>query len=530
MLSLIPPTSDQQLLLFCSTDNDSDGSHRNFNFSKDNFTTTFSTYSSKTLPPFKTEQGKHLSSASLFNSSPDVRFSDKSTSPATRHASVKHTTTTNFMREDKFIEGDKADEEELNKLLKEIGLSIDQIKNMSEDAIKNLLLDAVNNQTNSGDERMRSKRDLGGRDQSLMGHIRETLSGIQLGTGSTRVLILVIIIVVIGEFFSSPADTIADNVWFDFLNGLDLLQRYGQHRMWGFLGVIFLPLIVAVIVENTPCILNHGVHHFAIHFYVFAIVAVVLLLWSLFYPIHASVIKIQSKQKILKGLRILCSDVHGISLTLTALITGLLYAPLNIYCFWMVQDAGGNEIIMGAAVMASALGDLSLHSCHKWIVKKIGHAGAVVLAMTIMATRLLSYSFMWSPWIIVPGDAFQSLSYTLMWSAVQSYPDFKVNPFVMDRSAHVVLMNLHNGVGFAGGAVLGGWLYHEIGVSRLYQAAAMGAFTWALLFYVVHRCFRAKPKVHYTKLLEADNDGNCSDDDSLSWSDDWLEVAMKSAN
>ena len=340
-----------------------------------------------------------------------------------------------------------------------------------------------------------------------------------------KTLAFILILIVVGELFAAPVDKLADDCWFEYLDVLDVVERYGGHRVWQLVGYILLPAFVGTLVEKTNCILMHNVPHFMIHFFMFAAFAALSFMAAFGYPVSQNK-RTPKQSRFGKGIRILCCDIHSMTLTITILFLGVMYACIQNFLLWKVQDIGGNEIVMGTSITVSALSALFMYIISNGLIKRITHVGAIVLAMITLAGRLVFYSFLWTPWLVLAGEALHGFSYTLLWRAVEMYPDFRINPFIMDRSAFTLVNVIYHGLGIGFGSALSGYLYDEFGFSLLFQGASVATAAWCAIFLLLQKCVKRKMKVRYAKLLQDDRGA----DDTSSDEEDWLEVAMKSSS
>ena len=342
-----------------------------------------------------------------------------------------------------------------------------------------------------------------------------------------QVFAVVMVIMIFAALFGSPVEKMSDDIWFDFLDSSDMLEKYGQHKSWASLGLVIFPIVTTGIVFHAPCLIFGAFLKTKIHFMMFISLMLCCLLLTFVYPIHSGdARKVQRKTRLSRGFRILFSDCHSVMYTLTIIIVGMLEGLLFNFLFWHVQDMNGSELVMGSAITVSALSQIIMYVFHKWLIRKLSYAGATILGLLLLAARLLLYSFVWIPWLVLIGEVFHGLSYTLIWSAIITYPGFRLNPFVMDRSALSVVTALYTGFGLASGSIISGYMIDMFSLRRVFQGGCILAVTWAILFACSMKCVTKKPKVRYAKLLQDDNSD--SEDDSESFDEnDWLEIALK---
>ena len=343
---------------------------------------------------------------------------------------------------------------------------------------------------------------------------------------SHETFVFVIALILVGELFSAPVDKLADDCWFEYLDIIDELERYGSHRAWSVLGLMLSAPIVGIAVNVAPCFILHGMPRFFIHFFVFTGIMLFVFVNSIGFPVSQGK-KTPKRTRLGKGLRVICADAHAASLSVTILFMGAIYATLQALLWWRVQDLHGSEAVIGVAVAAASFSELLIFPLRRWLIKHISSAGAVALALTVTAGQLIFYSFMWNPWLVVGAAGFHGLTFPLIWSAVESYPDFRINPFVMDRSALAVLNALYNGLGAAGGIMLGGYLYDKVHFPLLMQGSAIFLAVWCMIFLGLSCCVKKPQKLRYAKLLQDERSPDSDDDENTIYEDDWLEVAMQ---
>ena len=419
----------------------------------------------------------------------------------------------------------------LTELMLNAGYTQEEIDEMSEDEFQQAAIDVMEQVGLDSSQFLtdtRHRRSVHGQSHQAGPGLMEKIVKLRkhMDSLAQQAFVAVMLVVTVGEVFSAPHAKLADDLWFEFLDNLDVLEKYGKHVPWTALGYMLPPLLVTYLVSISPCLLSYDIHHFMIHFYSFAAACGLCLVLAFFYPTVQLGRKIKRKNHLLKGLKVLFGDIHSGSLTITVFLMGFLHAPLSNYCFWMVQDKGGSEVVMGGAVAASALGDLLLYFTQKCFLHKISVGIAVIICIMTLAFRLFIYGFMWTAWLVIPGDFLHCLSYTLLWGAIHSYPDFKMNPFAMDRSAQTVLQATHHGLGFAIGSLVAGLLYDVTGVRALFLGASLIAVVWCAMFALVQRCCQRRDKLKYARLLQGEEE-EAEYSDAGSHDDDWLEVAMK---
>ncbi|XP_035695161.1 major facilitator superfamily domain-containing protein 6-like protein B isoform X2 [Branchiostoma floridae] len=345
-----------------------------------------------------------------------------------------------------------------------------------------------------------------------------------------RTFLIVLIVIIIGELLTSQVEKICDDSLYEFLDNLDDIEKYGQQKYWSSLGIAICATGVTALVDNTDCFLNQGINHFMIHFYTFSGVVGLAFLLALFYPIHP-VCKEHNQRKISKSFRLLLTDCRNICYLLTVFVAGGLASTIHNYLFWLVQDKGGSEIIMGLSVTVSTCAEIPMMFLGNWLIKRVTHAGLVSIAFLGLSVRFLYYSLLWTPWAVVPIELLHSFSYGAFWGAIMGYAEH-ISPPGIERTVQAIIAAIYWGLGFGTGSMVSGVIYDKYGVAILYRAACIVSVVWCLGFVLFQRFAPRKAKMNYSRLLRQTKsnirvDNTVSSDDEDKEEDDWLERALR---
>ena len=347
--------------------------------------------------------------------------------------------------------------------------------------------------------------------KSILGDVTET---------EKKMFVVILVILMVGEMFCSPIEKVADDSWYEFLEGIDDLEKYGMHRVWSSFAFILLPIIVTLSVDNTVCLFGLSLHSFMLHFYLFGVFIGITFLVAFFYPMSTSE-KYKYASKVGKGLKMICCSSRGLLFSITLLVMGIVYSSYYNFLFWMLIDMGSKEITLGLCLTIAALAEIPMLLFNDKLVRKIGNGGVVALSVFLLSGRVLYYSFLPTPWAVLPAELLHAFTHTATWWAILSSPSFNVSP-ALSRSIRSIFSSIYFGIGFAVGSIASGLIYDNFGSAILFQAGAVMAIAWFPVLLCGVRCCREseKTEVKYSKLLTSDND-------SSDLEDDWLEHALK---
>lgn len=332
---------------------------------------------------------------------------------------------------------------------------------------------------------------------------------------------VVLVILIVGEALCSPVEKIADDSWFEFLEQIDDMEKYGKHRIWSSLAYIVFPVIVTLVVDNTTCLFDMKVYPFMFHFYAFGFLLGITFLIGFFYPVPSAP-KSKYKSKLGAATVRVCCTCGGLLYLLTLVIMGFIFSSYSNFLFWLIQDLNGKEITMGVCILVASLSELVVLVFSSRLVKIFGNGGMISVSLLCLAARLLYYSYLWTPWAVLPAEVFHAVTHTMMWFVVLSNKAFRVSPTI-DRAIRSLLSSAYFGVGFGVGSIISGIMYDQYGLSILFRGLSILSIGWCPVFFLLQRCCQPKEdnEIKYSRLLQSDDH---SDDDM---EDDWLEHALK---
>ncbi|NXI00560.1 MF6LA protein, partial [Pachycephala philippinensis] len=136
-------------------------------------------------------------------------------------------------------------------------------------------------------------------------------------------------------------------------------DRFGQLSLWGSVGAAAGACGVSVLVDQLDCSLGRSIPRLAVHFYGYAVLAVLSLLVSLFFPGHIPR-KSAGAPRLPKALALLWGDGRALLLAGTVFLVGAASSAGHNFLLWQLQDQGSSELLMGLWVALGPLAELCL--------------------------------------------------------------------------------------------------------------------------------------------------------------------------
>ncbi|XP_077980357.1 major facilitator superfamily domain-containing protein 6-like protein A [Glandiceps talaboti] len=351
-----------------------------------------------------------------------------------------------------------------------------------------------------------------------------------------KVFIVVLMISILGDIVSSPFERLLDDTFFGFLDDVDDVEKYGQQKFWSLCGYVIWGVTISIIIESTPCLLNFNISHFMIHFYGFAALMGLAFLVVLFFPVQPTPSKDHSHNKLLKCIKLVFSDSHTIAYAISMFLTGIISASKFVFLFWLVTDLHGTELAIGLSVSVCALSQIPMLYLCTWFSKKLTQTGLMCISLASVSLQCIYYSFLWTPWAVVPIEIMSMFSIASLLVLSMTYAEHTAPPG-LDRTMQHVFWTLYWQVGFSIGCFSSGFVYDSFSPQTLFRGVALLALLWAIIFLIITKYApRSKRRLSYSKLLQKasdmDDDDDGDDDDSDNgptdvYSDDWLVNALK---
>lgn len=235
-----------------------------------------------------------------------------------------------------------------------------------------------------------------------------------------EIFIVLLVIVILGEFIASPAPLLADMGTLALLRGQE--HEYGHQRLFGSFGWGLGSLITGAAVT----VLNHCPYPDSINylpsFYVFAVAMFCNLVVSIFFKFEVNPQPITSSNEpsFIQGLKLFCSVKNG-AFIFVLFFFGLSHSLQLSFLFWFLQDIGGTPILFTTIVLVNSLGEVVMFFCATYFVTKVGNDGVLYFGLFCYGVRFLFYSYVKNPWLVLPLEFLQGITYGGVWTASVSY-------------------------------------------------------------------------------------------------------------
>ncbi|KAM4697812.1 major facilitator superfamily domain-containing protein 6 [Rhinophrynus dorsalis] len=338
------------------------------------------------------------------------------------------------------------------------------------------------------------------------------------------IFLLILLVVIIGEFFSAPAVTIVDTVTLQYLG--KHRDRYGLQRMWGSLGWGLAMLSVGIGIDHTHIeVIIQGLgckapdyKNYRIAFIVFGVLMSVALIVSTQFrfryhhvqqdedrredlevsPVETSSQPESSAHSQTEGreqlettqtfrfwdlIKIICTVQYG-SVLFVAWFMGFGYGYVFTFLFWHLEDLNGTTTLFGVCSVLSHVSELTAYFFSHKLIELVGHIRVLYIGLACNTARYLYISYMENAWTVLPMEVLQGVTHAAIWAACISYLSAAVPP-ELRTSAQGILQGLHLGLGRGCGAMIGGVLVNFFGAAETFRGIGMASLVILLLFALI---------------------------------------------
>lgn len=338
-----------------------------------------------------------------------------------------------------------------------------------------------------------------------------------------KIFLVVLGLIMVWSIFTAPLKWTADDSLYEYLDFVDATDRHGKVWIWSHMGACIGSCAIVLLIDNLHCFLTTNLPRIYLHFYGYSAFMAVSAILSTFYPIHVSK-KSEHANKTVKALGLIGSDGRVILLSATVFLTGAIWSIAHNFLFWQMQDVGSTELYMGISVALALFSEVTLHFFRGKLMRALSLKWTVVIGLGCLAVQMVYYSFLWTPWAVLPIQVLSAFSNGALIWAVNAQTNDVATPGT-ERSLQLVLHCLSHDCGASLGSLAGGFILSRFSLPILFQACSVTLLLWISMFLLVHPRLPHTKKINYSRLLAADNsDMSDSDDDQER---DWLVKAMK---
>ncbi|CAG9854018.1 unnamed protein product [Phyllotreta striolata] len=340
-----------------------------------------------------------------------------------------------------------------------------------------------------------------------------------------KAFFLLLLLVIIGEFFSAPAVTLADSAVITLL-GEDA-DTYGHQRMFGSLGWGLAMFFVGIALDHSTAFPNHPCgpdkkeKNYTICFATFsvlmgaALISATQISFKYDEAFAESVVEqktqspteedrmqaqlaeqlnlpsladtrataapsvpkeqktkiwAQTTKEMPEWMTVIkqYKNLKCASFLFVAWFMGFGIGLIFTFLFWHLQDYGGSPTLFGVASVINHISEIFAYFFSFRLIRQMGHVKVLCLGLIGNTLRFLYISWLTNPWWVLPFEFMQGITHAAVWAACCSYIAHNT-PIELRSSAQGVLQGIHHGLGRGCGAVFGGMFVSSFGSTATFR-------------------------------------------------------------
>ncbi|TRY91427.1 hypothetical protein DNTS_018796 [Danionella cerebrum] len=345
----------------------------------------------------------------------------------------------------------------------------------------------------------------------------EFLGSLKVMDAQHQMFFLVLIVTVLWEFVATPLEWTVHDGLYEYLDFVDATDRQSSVNVWKQLGAASGNCLVGVLVTNLFCLIG-----LRVEFYSYTTLMVLTVPVAVLLPMYLRKREHLSSGGV-KAMQLVYGNSQAILCAVTVVLMGMVSSAVSDFLLWQMQDIGAIEIHLGvclAMVHISQTGFAPLSGPLSRILKY--HGWLLVLASVGLAMQCLYYSFLWTPWGVLPAQLVAGFSIGTLWWSVALQSEEIATPGT-EKTILRLFEVLSLEFGAAIGSLIAGFVVQKFGCNVLFQGAAVLLALWSSALSVLKWKIPRQRRINYSRLLAADTELSESESDQEK---DWLETAM----
>lgn len=237
---------------------------------------------------------------------------------------------------------------------------------------------------------------------------------------NTLTFVLMLVIVLTGQFVSNPAAPLLDAATMALVkecNDRGQKVEYGHQRLWG--GVawgVFAPLS-GLAIDTYSAAYPESFNKYLPAFIFF--VAIVLL--SVVPALCIGFLPHRPPESLASNLGTLIRKPKVLVFLYAMFISGVSVGVISTYLFLFLAELSGSHTVMGLTLTLTSVAEVPFMFFATKLIERLGHRGVFVLTLFCYTVRFAGYSLLQNPWLVLPIELLHGVTYGALWPACTSY-------------------------------------------------------------------------------------------------------------
>ncbi|VDL75744.1 unnamed protein product [Nippostrongylus brasiliensis] len=354
-----------------------------------------------------------------------------------------------------------------------------------------------------------------------------------------QAFMLLLLLIALGEFFSSPALALADAATLNATK--DNPQEFGKIRLFASVGwglamfVMGIGLDYSDTFRNHPCPTSNTTEkNYTLCFVMCSIFMCAAMLLATQFKFgdetarpdeviglvmdtresevshviaeKARARQVQADSASESTFWIACkalANTHVILYLASVTVMGFGAGIIFSFLYWHLQDLGGSPVLFGILSVVNHASEIVAYFFTFQIINKFGHVRVMYICLGVNVLRFLILSWLDNPWLVLPLQVLQGFALATVWASASSYISLIAPPHIKS-SAQYILQLLYHGVGKGVGSIVGGTVISVLGTRVTFLLYALMCAIMCGGGYALNKLFKYEGIKYGTGMFEED--------------------------
>lgn len=176
------------------------------------------------------------------------------------------------------------------------------------------------------------------------------------------------------------------------------------------------------------------------------------------------------------------NNVEYLLFAFLAFFTGLGAGLRDSFLFVHLIRLGATPLILVVTTTVQSISKVIFFYLSPMLILKYGYFRVIYAGMLTSVITFLYYSFLVSPWMVVPIEFLSGISYSCVWAALVSYVGA---PPKIGATLQGVIHSLHGGLGRGIGGLFGGMILIQYGFDVLFRSFSLIVVVVVAVVYLI---------------------------------------------
>jgi MFS transporter, PPP family, 3-phenylpropionic acid transporter len=154
--------------------------------------------------------------------------------------------------------------------------------------------------------------------------------------------------------------------------------------------------------------------------------------------------------------------------------------------FLYMKSLEASSSLMGLSLTVATLSEVAVFGLSDRLMIRLGTRKLLMLGLVGHIARVLLYSYIRTPWMVLPVQLLHGISFSMIWVAGVSHAN-KLAPDGMGATVQGLFSSVFFGMGGSLGALSGGMIYERLGFPTMFRLSAIWGLLGLVLCVVVGR-------------------------------------------